>query len=199
MHGKSRDRGNPLVGNEHDLGAALSGGSGKFQHAGVIAADIEEDEHVLLADVEQVLRPEGLRGGNEAHAGPRHLQVGGEIAGDGPGDAPAGDVDLRACGRPAAPRWRRRRGGPSASASPRGSPSRRWRSVLRMWVSGASADQRSCLAMGFWSWAESSERSSSWRAGKPAKPSFLASRRTEGVETSASRAKSVMLPSPAIG
>ncbi len=71
--------------------------------------------------------------------------------------------------------------------------------VLRMWVSGASAAQRSCLAMGFCNWAESSERRSSWKAGKPEKPSFFASRSTDGVETSASRAKSVMLPRPAMG
>ena len=53
MHGKSRDRGYPLIGNQHDPGAALFGGSGKFQHAGVIAADIEEHHDIALADVER--------------------------------------------------------------------------------------------------------------------------------------------------
>ena len=50
---------------------------------------------------------------------------------------------------------------------------RAWRSVLRMWVSGASAAQRSCLAMGFCSWAESSRAELLLKGGKAGKAQLL--------------------------
>jgi hypothetical protein len=93
MHGKSRDRGYPLIGNQHDPGAALFGGSGKFQHAGVIAADIEEHHDIALPEVEGILRPVRRRRRDQGHMWPCHLQMHGKVTGDGMGDATAAAVD----------------------------------------------------------------------------------------------------------
>ena len=93
MHGQPRDRGNPLVGNEHDPGAALFGGRGEFQHAGVIAADIEDHHHVALADIEHVLRPVRRGRRDQRDFGPGHLQMRGEIGCERVADAPAAQMN----------------------------------------------------------------------------------------------------------
>ncbi len=68
-----------------------------------------------------------------------------------------------------------------------------------MCVSGASAAQWSCLAIGLEIVASSSVRSAACSSGKPPKPSLRAMRATVGVETPEESATAVIEPRPESG
>ena len=64
---------------QNDFGATLPGGARKLERLGIVAADIEDDEHIACGHVQQILRPQARRGRNQEKPRPHHVQMREEI------------------------------------------------------------------------------------------------------------------------
>src|SRR5262249_1325388 len=89
------DRREPLVGEKHDLHAALMRLFGKTYQAVLIAAYVEANQAVTFAHVDETVTPVALLAGEMKDVRPDDGEVGGEIPGNRVGEAAADKEGLR--------------------------------------------------------------------------------------------------------
>ena len=94
--GKPGDRRQPLVGEKHDLDAALMRLLGEADEAVLVAPDVEDHQNVALAHVDQPVAPHALLAGEVKDIGLDDGKMGGHVTRQRIGEAAADQERLAA-------------------------------------------------------------------------------------------------------
>ena len=93
MGGNAGDWRHPAVGDQPHAYPLTGGGFGEADDFGLIAADVEDDQHILRSHADELVQPVALLPGHMLHTGTHDAQMRGHVTGERIGEAPADDVN----------------------------------------------------------------------------------------------------------